>query len=290
MNTIIKTGKDLLKEENAAIETRLKIREKFASTVFPNPILEPIYFGRLNKTMVDNKKLVRDATSEAQYAVVSNKYKVVHHEDVLKDFIDAIPEEFGKPIFDISMLSDGARMVATAKFPEITDLIQDSPVNMRIRLQNSYDTSILVGFSWGAEELICSNGLVAYVEWEKSKARHLPGSFSKLQLNTKITASFALFSKQIDLWQSWVKKQISETQMTQVMEALPFSETEVEKLKILPIINHANKTLADMPKPSIWAIHSVATQYTKHEITSTKRAIDLEEKIAKTITTFASAA
>lgn len=290
MSDAPKTGKDLIEEEKEAIVGREKLRKQFPKVEFPNPILEPVYYGRLNKTVVANKKLIRDGNSDSQFAIVSDKYKVVYHEDILADLLSAIPEEFGNPEYTISMLSDGARMVVTAKFPEITGEINDSPINMRIRLQNSYDTSVLVGYSWGADELVCTNGLVAYREKDGAKARHMNGSVSKLQLTNNINASFSNFSEQIGLWQSWAKKQISKTQLTEVLEALPFSETETEKLLDLPLMNHKNKTLASMNKPSIWAINSAATQYAQHGVTSEKRSIDLEEKIAKTVTKFANTA
>src|SRR6056297_163441 len=103
---IDQTGAAFLQDEKKKMEDRKEIREKFPHIPFPDPVLEPIYYGRTHKTPVEGKKLIRDANSAngAQYAIVSDKYEKVHHEDVLKNLISAIPDEFGEPVFDINLM------------------------------------------------------------------------------------------------------------------------------------------------------------------------------------------
>ncbi len=274
MNGIAIIAKE--KEVNAI---RKDIQGRFAKITFAEPILEPIYYGRTHKTSINGKRLIRDANGASQFAIVSDKYRIMHHETIIQNLLDSLPEEYGTPDFNIKMINDGARMAITAKFPDINHEINGSKLEMMVRLQNSYDTSVLVGYQWGAMELVCDNGQVAFMEKGQSSAKHLSGSLDKLQLADAIEESMKGFSIQINLWQSWVNQRITDD-IGKIYEALPYSESEIEKMIELPLMNHDKATLSSMKKPSLWAINSAATQYARHEVQSAKRALDLETGIS----------
>lgn len=274
------TGKEYMESEAEKKKKREEIRERFSEVVFPDPIMEPIYFGRTHKTAVQGKRLMRDAKSGAQYAIVSKKYHTVFHEDVVRNLVEAVPEEFGNPIFDVKMINNGARMRAEVTFPDIDKEINGSELDLMGRVGNSYDTSLQLGWEWGAKELVCENGLIAFVAKEQSRARHIYGAISRMQITDNLNAALEDFSEQHNIWLKWNETKLSELQIEEALSELPFSDPEKEKLKELPLMNHNNIAISAMKEPTLWALNSAATQYAKHEVTSLKRSYDLENKIA----------
>lgn len=274
------TGKEYMESEAERKKKREEIRERFNEVVFPDPIMEPIYFGRTHKTAVQGKRLMRDAKSGAQYAVVSKKYHTVFHEDVVRNLIEAVPEEFGNPVFNVKMLNHGARMRAEVTFPDIDKKVNGSELDLMGRVGNSYDTSLQLGWEWGAKELVCENGLIAFVTKEQSKARHIYGAISRMQITDNLNAALEDFSDQHNIWLKWNETKLTELQIDEALTELPFSDPEKEKLKELPLMNHNNTAISSMKEPTLWTLNSAATQYAKHEVTSLKRSYELENKIA----------
>lgn len=274
------TGADVIENIEKVEAIRTEIQEQFTEIKFPEPVLEPLYFGRLNKTDVVGKKLILDKNEGTQYDVVSDKYHVVYHEEVVRKLLDSIPEEYGKADTKIKLYKSGARMKIDTLFPEMGEFkVNGSKLDPKIILKNSYDRSLNLAFDFGAEELICTNGLTAFVSKEKGRAKHISGSILNMNLSNTIKTSLDTFSDQHKLWISWAEKELSEIEVKTVIESLPFSEKEKENLMELPLINHSNTSLVGMKKPTLWAINSSATQYAKHEVKGELRKMELDRNI-----------
>lgn len=260
---------------------RADIRRQYPEN-WPAPVLEKIYFGRLNKQFVQEKRLVMDASSGAQYDVVSNKYKLVFHEDVLSSLLKACPDELGVPDIKVMFWKDGARFRATATFPDVADfeVKKGDPIRPRVVFKNSYDRSSYLRFEYGAEQLVCSNGLVAYMKEDETSTKHL-GDTDIENLSDLIKDKIGNFAKQLGIWQSWAELPIPEDLIV-IAKKMPFSPKEQIKLLALPLLNHEGQTLTGLgTRATLWDLQSAATQFAKHEVSSTQRSIDLEEKIMK---------
>jgi len=283
-------GQTIMEMQAKREENIGRIREQFPAVEFPDPILEPIYFGRFEKNPVLGKKLIMDATTKDQWDVVSDKYTIKYHEEVLDDLLHAIPQEYGKPEFKVKFFQDRARMDITTTFPEARDEVNGSKIDPMIRLKNSYNRSVRVVFEFGAMELVCTNGLVRFRVKERNTAKHIQGALDRLQLENTINDALTAFSESKEIWKSWAKKQLNTTQVLEVVHKLPFSEKESEALILLPLLNHGKesvKALLDKKKATLWAVNSAATQMASKEITSEVRKMDLEGQIAKVIIQFA---
>lgn len=281
----MKTGTDVLEEEKRMDGIRAKIHEKFPHVNFPEPILEPLYYGRVKPEEVINRKLVLDAVSKTQFDIVSDAYKVVYHEDVLHRLLEALPEEYGEAKVSVNMYKDGARAKIQATFPELGDFkVNDSKIDPKVILRNSYDRSSNLIFEFGAVELICKNGMTAFVKRESSRAKHLEGAISKVQLQNTIQNSLSNFSDLHKIWIGWAEKELSMIQVMEVVEELPFTEKEREALLMLPLINHGGTTITTLNNSNtLWSINSAATQFVEHDIKSEIRKDEIELKIAKAI-------
>lgn len=275
-------GETIMEREAKRAEAIARVREMFPKTTFPTPVLEPIYFGRFEKNEVTNRKLVLDRETKFQYDIVSDDYSLVHHEEVVNMVLDACPPEFGQPDIQIRMLLNGARSLVQAKFPEMGDFkVNGSPIMPIIRMMNSINRTTHLLYSYGAEELVCTNGLIRYVEKDKSKFRHMTGSLDKLELEGQIKKDLSAFSIQHDVWKKWAEIELAKEEVLELLGKMPFSEAEQEKVLQLPLVNHNNDSLQDYVKAgksTLWTVNSAATQFAR-TVKAEHRGLDLEEAI-----------
>lgn len=267
-------------------EIQLDIRSQFPDIAWPEPVLEPLFYGRFDKHPVEDRKLVMDTITGAQLDIVSDMYELIPHEVAMHNLLHSLPEEFGKPEHRISIWQNGARFRAELHFPDIqaTEIKEGDPVRPRLIQTNSLDRSTFYGTSFGAEELVCTNGLVAYRSRLESKKRHIFGSQELSSIRDNVREAIENFGEQIGIWQHWNELQLEDmTEAQRLVDTLPFSETEKGSLLLLPLMNYDGKNITDLvqdKKATVWTINSAATQYAQHNINSTQRKFELEEKIA----------
>jgi hypothetical protein len=273
-------GKDLIEKQHAREDIVAEIHEKFSDVTWPAPILEPIFFGRLDKRPVLGRKLMLDKNTGNQFDIVSDQYELVYHEEVLHNLLNAIPPEFGTPNIHAKMFKDGARASFSAKFPELKEYeIKGSETEVEYRLKNSYDRSTYLNYSSGLNELVCTNGLRSFVVKDKGRAKHIGQTISSFQLEDRLKASLEDISNSHKIWLQWAETKISQINAISIVEELPYSEKETETLLALPLLNHGGESITSLKeKATLWTIMSAGTQMV-HEIKSEERKMDLEEKI-----------
>jgi hypothetical protein len=277
-------GKDLIEAQAAREDIVTEIHEKYPDTIWPAPILEPIFFGRLDKRPVLGRKLMLDKNTGNQFDIVSDQYELVYHEEVLHNLLNAIPPEFGTPNIHATMFKDGARASFSAKFPELKDYeIKGSETEVEYRLKNSYDRSTYLNYSSGLNELVCTNGLRSFVVKDKGRAKHIGQTINSFQLENRLKASLEDISNSHKIWLQWAETKISQINAISIVEELPYSEKEVQTLLALPLLNHGGESITSLKeKATLWTIMSAGTQMV-HEIKSEERKLDLEEKIPSII-------
>jgi len=282
------TGEERMLMEDQIESIRGKIHIQFPNIEWPEPVMEPVYSGRLKKTLIEGRLAVKDLNNGHFFDIVSDRYHLVTHEEVVHDMLTAVPTEFGKSNVDIFIYDNGARVRTNVTFPDlpasIGEIKEGDIVNPRISAYSSYNRSTHQGIALGGEQLICSNGLVAFMESVRNKRKHIIGStITKEQLTEEIATFLTDFSKTTDLWRSWANRQLAKTELEEIVEALPFSETEQDKLLELPLMNNDGQFIKQLEKVTLWDVNSAATQYARHEVRGEQRAIDLEEQIARVI-------
>ena len=66
-------GKEKIEKEAARADIVAEIRELFPDKKFPSPVLEPMYYGRLEKKAVNKRFLVLDKGTGNQFDIVSDE-------------------------------------------------------------------------------------------------------------------------------------------------------------------------------------------------------------------------
>jgi hypothetical protein len=285
---MVQTGNDILKEMAKKEEIIADIRAQFPNVDFPSPVFEPIYYGRRNKELIPNRQLIMDATSGIQWDIVSDQYSLLTHEELLYNMLQMVPEEFGKPEINVDMWNKKARIKIRASFPELDNYkVAGSAIRPEIRMFSSYDRSTFFGGSWGARELVCSNGLVAYRDKGMLNLKHVHGNADRIDnIKAMLSEQLVDFSEQVGIWESWSQKQLDALGINTIVEELPYSEGEQKQLMDIPLLNHGNvsiNTMLQQEKPvTMWNVNSAATQLV-HDIKSEQRRATLEESIVEVI-------
>ncbi len=264
---------------------RMEVRKRYPTITFPDPILEPVWFGRRDKTLIEGTKAIVDRSTGKTMNICSDQYKLVHYEDVIQMIEDVTSRitSFGKIALCPTMLSDGGKMKLTMKFPEAQHLIsKKEAIVPKIDVFTSYDLSYKLMGKFGAFVLRCTNGMGTWQKFKQFARKHLQ-TLILSDFQFTITEGLDLFGLQVDEWKKWNTKVIDLEMYKGVWEMLPFSEKEKEKIEILPETSTALTIKDALPQKALtlWGLNSILTQYATHEIKSDIRKIDVEPMISR---------
>jgi len=277
-------GNDRLLLEDEIEMIRENIRKQFPAVQWPEPVMEPVFYGRLKKKPVLDRFAMLDINTGNVFDIVSGKYNLVTHEEVVHDLLSSVPAEFGRTETEIKLYDAGAKIRVDVTFPDIPEHVGEikpgDKVDARVSAYSSYNRSTFHGVLTGAKQLVCSNGLVAFRSEEK-KRRHINGStITREQLTEEISVFLTDFSKTTDLWRTWANRRLEKLELDEVMVALPFSEPERDRIMELPLMNNNGRMLKQLEHITLWDVSSAATQFAKHEVRGEQRSMDLEQQIA----------
>ena len=149
-------------------------------------------------------------------AICSDQYKLVEHEIAVDHFEKVVNtfEEYGKPVINISLLLDGARLMCEANFPECTTKVGKDKLAPRAGIKNSLDLGWEYESWFGAMVERCTNGLLMFKKLIKGKQKHR----LNLDLNEhmeKMSLGMSKMSDQYLIWNGWAKIQMAGPQSLQ---------------------------------------------------------------------------
>ena len=296
------TVEQVMEEMKRIQDVRADVRERYPETKFPDVYKEPIWIGRQREEIELQQDSVaicgsfaEDQSDRIRYAYASNQYQIVTHEEAIQSIETALKDlpEFGDPEIHVSLLNTGALMRTRVTFPEAKyEVREGEPVNPQANLFNSYDLSKRLLSQFGARELVCTNGLVAF------KVRSSIGQKHRLNIDVgyitqEIQNGMSQFSEQVGLWSQWAKKELTPPEWIEVWDALPFGG---KKSEIGEQTGRYREELLDYPrtmdrktirgmltdgKVNVWDAHSIVTQFISHEIESENVQIDKTRAVAR---------
>jgi hypothetical protein len=265
---------------------RTEIQGMFPDVDFPNPAMQPLFWGRREpREMVEEKKAIVDRDSGIVFAVCSDQYQLVYHEEVVKLALEAAEglEEYGAPQVKVRTPYEGAKLVVQVDFPDmVAEIKKDDPVNARYTMRSSYDLGWKLSGVLQAYQQVCANGMMGWVNQLGWRKRHVL-STNPADLRLSMTKGLENYSEQFGIWQKWAEALVNEGTYENVWVALPFSDKEKEVIEELP----QEGTQLLLPEAlrrdelSLWDFHSVITQFTTHSIESEMRRADLEPQVAR---------
>jgi len=268
---------------------RRDVRERYPKVYFPDPILEPLYFGRRDKKRYEGKKVIVDqaftGNGAMAFGICSDSYKVVRYEDIVHMIENSVGQltDYGKIQVCPHTYLEGARLKIGIRFPDMASAIRavDSIIP-KVDVFSSLDLSTKLKGMFGAWQLKCLNGMGIWKSMAQFSKRHLQNLFLN-NLGETISGGLAIFGTQVDSWKNWASTQISKDIYDEIWDELPFSAAEKIKIEALPEIG-TNLLLSNAVNSSsldLWSLNSILTQWNTHEVKSELRRIDLEPVIAR---------
>jgi len=114
--------------------------------------------------------LVRSDTKDV-LSVVTDKYKLLKHEDVIDSFRNAL-HGIGADE-KIVLKTNGAQLFATYKLNEEFEVAKNDKLNMQFIVRNSYNYTSSLQIILGAFRLVCSNGMIVGKQFISFSQRHI---------------------------------------------------------------------------------------------------------------------
>jgi Domain of unknown function (DUF932) len=237
-------------------------------------ILRPVYHGTGGdgefEAVPERFAVVRKDTGKT-LAIVSDRYKVVRHQELL-DAVQAATTEIdvGPIPRGIYVDRDGARMRALFKFPALEQPIafQDH-ICPCVKIENTYNATSKILVHIGAFRFVCTNlavggGGVFAGGFMSIHAGQIDTSVITTKLKTYLTD----FNQIMATYRQWAETEIEAERHEQLLDLLPARSAEMLKLH----------RAIEAPK-TVFDAYNQATNYATHHMRSFHGAFDLLERI-----------
>lgn len=274
---------------------RSDIRDRFSDIIFPQPTIEPVFYGKKEKVLCPKNRAVVDYTTGSVMSIVSDKYTLVQHEDILYEALQEVNNlsgVLGQPDINIKMMNGGAKMVYTIHWPsEAKDIKKGDPVAPLFRGVNSYDTSTRMASEYGAMRLVCTNGMVVGHADSKVSRRHISDA-SPEWVRAHIAQGVAAFERTTLYLEKLADKMVGAADYEELWSNLPFSVKERQRIESLPLIGFDGDTLQNhitlgeeglSGQVSAWMLQAALTQFNSHEMKGTNRSFEVAPLIGRAI-------
>lgn len=255
------------------------------TTTVPNAIAVDVNYPDqkliTNAVHADGYKAIIDPATNNLYGILSTKYKIMQHTDVLSKIEDCIYKhpEYGTPVRNITTIQNGAKLRATYRFPEVDVTIKSGDiVHPQIEIRNGYDGMWSFGCLFGAFRLVCSNGLVIGEKVLQFKRKHYNPA-QQFLMTDMLTDSLENFSEQTEIWKGWLEKIMTPEEVQNDLNALDLREKEMESLSEEVEIS-SGVTIATQAITQ-WIFYNILMQYITHRIESVNRQVELQARLRK---------
>lgn len=243
--------------------------------LFPKPVYVPLrqQFPQLGavKEFAD-RVCIFSSDHQVLHGVVSSRYKVVDHGQVLIDSLASLERVIGqRPEIRITSLNSGGRMRASVKLPGIPKLevgVGDL-IDVTLDFINSYDGLQRFQTTLGAFRLVCSNGMMIGKRFGGFTARHLPGTTIEAgMLDQRIKALIEQAARLPMLWNMW------SDDMVQYDEAEKLLTPHFSKKYLVTALDETR-----FPK-SKWDLYNEMTFESSHRTKTESRRLEMDQILA----------
>lgn len=230
-------------------------------------------------TRLSSHSVLKRKDNGEPLAVVSSRYKLVPHVDVVRAFDSLSSKQGTRFQRRVAVNRNGSQMLAEYRFPDVTMEVgkvngEPDEMEMSITVMNSYDMSRPVKALLGAFRLVCLNGMYLGQIAAFSGHKHT-ANFSLDALAARFeraTTAFASHNERFKLY--------SETRFSQLAMTLLSDDIEKKLFKVNAAVGKKNRELVYdrfmMHEPStVWGLYNAATYVASHRAKSVAPAHEL---------------
>lgn len=231
--------------------------------------LKPVFISGKKDSYVEipRKKAVVRTDINSTLGVVSNKYSLVSHEEVVNGFRNALKKtDYTEKI---EMARNGAFLFATYRLnSEKFEVQKGDVVSLQFVVKNSYDGMNSLQVMFGAFRLVCSNGMILGKEMFTYTKKHM-GSESSLNkdfLIERITLLAEQFHQVAPIMQT-----MSRTKITTTQEDRIFNPKQVH----LPtyLLTQAQERYSKEKDTTVWGYYNALTASITHGLRTREGAL-----------------
>lgn len=161
------------------------------------------------KVAMPNKLAVIRTDTDAPLGIVSDKYSLLKHSDVIDGFREALSGQ--KFTEQISLQRGGAQLFAKYTLKGVDAEVQKGDVvGMQLLARNSYDGSTQLHLSLGSLRLVCQNGMVISKSFIDFSHKHIGTDFKLdiIEVKESITTMISRFQETVPQMQIMTKTKV----------------------------------------------------------------------------------
>lgn len=217
--------------------------------------MTPISAGGID--IPDRFAIIRQDT-KTPLGVVSDKYSIITHSDVIKGMRDALDSR--KFDESVELTKDGAQLFATYTLRDMEEEVaKNDVVGMQLTVKNSYDGSSPVQMSLGALRLVCENGMTLSKSFMNFTQRHI-GEVNKPEIH-EMREKISLYTSQFgDLVPTM--NEMTKTQIKPDKKLFDKKETRFPSY-LLNVAEHEFKGKKD---ETVWGYYNSLTYAITHKM------------------------
>lgn len=249
----------------------------------PSPLFFPVSITPLNDILSEDDQptvaqsphewqVVRRADTNEVLAVHKNQYKLVSNQELFSQFDDTLAESpidlTGMLVSD-SLSAHGGRCMRMYRFPAYTISIgANDPVELVLKVYNSYDGSSCFRIDLGAYRVVCSNGLVVGQLLNQTRIRHTAGLDIQVVAQTLLQV-LPLYTRSTAQWAEWKNTPCPEGVPELVLNSVPgFSDRTKDHIMehYNTSISRQREALSDFPNSgaTLWTLYNALTTWSTH--------------------------
>jgi hypothetical protein len=257
---------------------------------FPDVSEQPVRWGTESRRLhwADQHKAIVDMKTEKIFAVVSRDYKLIRHEEAIKEVENAIHQANSLGPYETltAFYNDGGRMRRTYRFLSVAYEVRPGDfVNPELRVLNSYDLAWPFVVDLGAYRQICSNGLTIGTVLLQLRKRHV-SELNRIALQEKVATALDRFRDEVLIWKDWAQRPLTQDTYNRVLEAMDFGTKAKEEIEGRIRSEAEGSDTRGYPRMSLWAFLNVLCWYVTHKTVSLNHRVHMERRLKAAIRYF----
>ncbi len=218
-----------------------------------------------DSVVIPRRKAVLRADTNEVIAVTSDRYELIEHKKVI-DIFDGISTLHREKV---DVCQGGAIMFADYKLNSGRNTTKQvavgDVVDFKIRVFNSYNMIMGIGFEVYAIRLVCTNGLMIPKSVSRLSYKHLIGNEAN-RLRDIVENTYASSLGITDQWTDWTKKKPTEEGIGDYFNRINHFIGKKDSERLLNESKGANST---------WEMFNIMTRYITHELKTRKADMKL---------------
>jgi hypothetical protein len=223
--------------------------------------LQPLYAGDSDPIIkVEGRKAIVNEDTGKVMGIVSDDYALVKHKEVIDTFNKVEPIT----LKSVAVCNEGAIMLAKYDFKDAVkiskaEVKKGDIVKFQVRVFNSYNRAVAVGFEIVALRLVCTNGLTIPKGVAEISYKHFH-TFKVEELGEFLHRNLAEARGTVQVWKQWADLRPPEAKIKGFFGGLPMSKKQREAL-----------VLKCAGEPTLWEVFNHLTYYLSHDFKAKKQ-------------------